>query len=91
MLRRHPVKTRGQKGKTALGRQKGEIRDPDHSILQIAGERIEIFRLKRDEAQRLASRLAATRGGDAIEAAHRRDCLDTLRSALQASVVRTTP
>lgn len=53
--------------------------------------RADVRAVVRDEAQRLASRLAATRGGDAIEAAHRRDCLDTLRSALQASVVRTTP
>ncbi|AWI53888.1 hypothetical protein DEH84_10950 [Aquabacterium olei] len=53
--------------------------------------RADVRAVVRDEARRLASRLAATGGGDAIEAAHRRDCLDTLRSALQASVVRTTP
>ena len=53
--------------------------------------RADVRAVVRDEAQRLAAQLAAAPGRDAIEAAHRRDCLDTLRSALQASVVRTAP
>jgi hypothetical protein len=58
-----------------------------------AGGRADVRAIVRQEAQTLLQRLQAQsgRGDPSTAAAHRRDCIDTLRTALAATVVRAAP
>ncbi len=56
-----------------------------------SGRRADVRAVMRDEARNLVRSLKAAPGGDAVTAAHRRDCIETLQRALDAGVVRTAP
>jgi hypothetical protein len=63
------------------------------SLVRGSSVRADVRALMRAQATRLLKQLAAQHRGDPASTAyaHRQDCMDTLRSALSATVVRTTP
>ncbi|HEX5356597.1 MAG TPA: zinc-dependent metalloprotease [Aquabacterium sp.] len=63
------------------------------TIVRSTSPRADVRAILRQQAIKLLHQLKAERGGDpnSTASAHRQDCIDTLSSALQASVVRTAP
>lgn len=63
------------------------------SIVRSTSSRADVRAIMRQQAVKLLQQLKAEHGGDpsSTPSAHRQDCIDTLSSALQASVIRTAP
>lgn len=63
------------------------------AIVRSGTTRADVRAIMRQQAQTLLKQLKADHGGDpnSTSHAHRQDCIDTLSSALQASVVRAAP
>ena len=69
--------------------QREHVRRLAEAIARNDSDRADVRALLRGEATQLLAQLRAQKpGADAIEAAHRRDCIDTLASALSPSIVR---
>ncbi|MFT3856419.1 MAG: zinc-dependent metalloprotease [Aquabacterium sp.] len=65
------------------------------AVVRKASDRADVRAMLRDEARQLQRQLQSSAPrpahADTAEAIHRQDCLDTLNTALAASVIRTTP
>jgi len=62
-------------------------------VVRSASSRADVRAVMRQQASKLLKQLKAQHVGDpnSTATAHRQDCIDTLSSALDASVVRSNP